>query len=204
MANDPVIHIVDDNQSIRNSLNLLMRSAGIQSREYASGREFVENYVADTPGCLLLDVRMPDMSGLDLQEMLPKYNINLPVIIMTGYADVPTAIRAMKMGAIDFVEKPFDHDLLFDSIRTCIETSVSRQTDESYKQSVDKLDLLTAREREVLDLLVAGRINKVIAAELGISTRTVESHRAKIMEKLGVKSISEMVRIAIFASARTH
>lgn len=201
MDAEPVVHIVDDNDAIRKSLQLLLGSVNIKSQQYASGKEFIDKYIPGGPGCLLLDVRMPGLTGLDLQEILPKYNITLPIIIMTGYGDVPTAIRAMKLGAVDFIEKPFNHEVLFESIRICIDKSRLKQQKQKYKKDgVDKLSLLTAREREVLKLLVEGKINKVIATELGISMRTVESHRSKLMEKLKAKSLSDLVRISLLAN----
>lgn len=199
MEREPVIHVVDDNEAMRKSLRMVLESAGLASRCYASSEEFLDNYTYTPLGCILLDVRMPGINGLELQQHLSQHNINLPIIIMTGYADVPTAIRAMKAGAIDFVEKPFDQDDLLARIHLCIQKSEELKQDEGRRIEGARLDLLTEREREVMQLLVNGKINKVIAAELGISTRTVEAHRAHIMEKLQARTVSDVVRIALQA-----
>lgn len=201
MENVPVIHIIDDNDAIRKSLSMVMESAGLKSRTYSSAQDFLDNYTDTPQGCILLDIRMPDINGLELQQHhLPQRNINLPVIFMTGYADVPTAIRAMKAGAFDFVEKPFDQEDLLMRIHQCVHKSEEVGHDEQRREkSSERINILTDREREVLKLLVDGKINKVIAAELGISTRTVEAHRAHIMEKLQVKSLSDVVKIALLS-----
>lgn len=199
MENVPVIHVVDDNDAIRKSLSMVLESAGLKSKTYPSARAFLDNFSHSGLGCLLLDVRMPDMSGLDLQRLVKEQNINLPIIFMTGYADVPTAIRAMKAGAFDFVEKPFDQEDLLARIHQCVHKSEELSQTTLQQENAASLLMLTEREREVMQLLVDGKINKVIAAQLGISTRTVEAHRAHIMEKLQAKSLSDVVRIALQA-----
>ena len=199
MENVPVIHVVDDNDAIRKSLSMVLESAGLKSKTYPSARAFLDNFSHSGLGCLLLDVRMPDMSGLDLQRLVKEQNINLPIIFMTGYADVPTAIRAMKAGAFDFVEKPFDQEDLLARIHQCVHKSEELSQTTLQQENAARLLMLTEREREVMQLLVDGKINKVIAAQLGISTRTVEAHRAHIMEKLQAKSLSDVVRIALQA-----
>lgn len=204
MSQDSIVHIVDDNEAIRKSLTMLMLSAALKSKNYPSAASFIEQYTPGSPGCLLLDIRMPKMSGLELQQILPQHHINIPVIIMTGYADVPTAIRAMKAGAYDFVEKPFDQEDLINRIRACIESAQVQRPRQNYNDDIALLKTLTPREHEVLDLLVEGKINKSIAAELGISTRTVEAHRANLTEKLQAKSISDVIRIALLAAIGEH
>lgn len=200
MESVPVIHIIDDNDAIRKSLSMVMESAGFKSRIYSSAQDFLDNYTHTPQGCILLDIRMPDINGLELQQHLPQRNINLPIIFMTGYADVPTAIRAMKAGAYDFVEKPFNQEDLLTRIHQCVHKSEELSHAEQRRENnSERINILTEREREVLKLLVDGKINKVIAAELGISTRTVEAHRAHIMEKLQVKSLSDVVKIAILS-----
>lgn len=192
------VFIVDDDAAIRDSLQLLLKSAGLKVVCYESAERFLDTYDAELNGCLLLDVRMPGMSGLELQRELNRRNSLLPVIIMTGHGDVPMAVEAMKAGAMDFIEKPFaDEDLL-----TRIQNSVERQQRELAEHADDlevlqRLSLLTPREREVMDLLAKGKLNKVVAAELDISPRTVEVHRARIMEKLQVKSLADIVRLSL-------
>lgn len=193
----PVVYIVDDDEAVRNSLSMVMQSANLESKTYSSAKDFLNQYDPSIPGCLLLDMRMPEMSGLELQQQLPKLNIHIPIIIMTGYADVPTAVKAMKAGALDFIEKPFNNDDLIERVHHCFDALRMNQLKLNAQRATERLQLLTTREKEVMELLVEGKINKVIAAELGISTRTVEAHRAKIMEKLGVRSLSDIVRIAL-------
>jgi len=196
----PTIHIVDDNCAVRESLKMVIHSADYDAITYASSEDFLEKFSPGSPGCLLLDVRMPGMSGLELQALLPKLHIHLPVIILTGYGDIPTAVRAMKAGAVDFIEKPYNHEELLNRIHECVHKQEARQRLEKHLHGINRIDQLTPREREVMDLLVDGKINKVIAAELGISTRTVEAHRANLMEKLQAKSLSDVVRISVLTS----
>ena len=197
MESAPVVHIIDDSNTIRKSLRMMMQAAHLEAITYKSAQDFLDRFQPSPIGCILLDVRMPDIDGLELQQLLPERNINLPVIFMTGYADVPTAIRAMKAGAFDFVEKPFDQDELLARIRQGIHKSMELNQAEQFRETIPRMELLTEREREVLELLVNGKINKVIAAELGISTRTVEAHRAHIMEKLHARSLSDVVKMAL-------
>ncbi|KPK38954.1 MAG: hypothetical protein AMJ69_06970 [Gammaproteobacteria bacterium SG8_47] len=195
------IFIVDDDAAIRDSLQLLLKSAGLNVVCYESAELFLEAYDTELRGCLVLDVRMPGMSGLELQRALNERNSQLPVIIMTGHGDVPMAVDAMKAGATDFIEKPFsDEDLL-----TRLQSSIERQQRQLAEHANDiellqRLSLLTPREREVMDLLAEGKLNKVVAAELDISPRTVEVHRARIMEKLRVKSLADIVRVSLMIS----
>lgn len=195
-----VVYIVDDDEAIRKAIALLLKSANISAEEYASADQFLAAYTPDKSGCLVVDVRMPGMSGLELQEILSRRQVCLPVIIMTGHGDVAMAIKAMKAGAADFIEKPFKNQLLLDIIQQCFAQLSDLQVSQQQRHAaIERVALLTGREREVMDLLVAGKLNKQVAAELDISIRTVEAHRAKIMDKLQVKSLSEVVRMALLA-----
>jgi len=197
MPEEAKVHIVDDDEAIRNSLSFLMHSEGISVQAYASAEEFLAKSNPSTRGCLLLDVRMPGLSGLELQKLLNEKYFTLPIIIITGYADVDIAVQAMKAGAIDFIEKPFENEYLLSKIHACMQRSSHLYTE---NEGVLRLSLLTKREHEVMDLLVEGFQNKVIANKLSISPRTVELHRAKVMEKLKAKSLSDVVRIALMSS----
>ena len=196
-----LIHLVDDEAAIRRSAGFMLKTSGFQVRTYQSGLELLQVSGELEPGCVLLDIRMPGMDGLDVQQALKEKGVALPVIIMTGHGDVSLAVKAMKAGAIDFIEKPFEKaDLL-----AAIEQGVGwlRQTDMKREQAGNaavRLNALTPREREVLDGLAQGLPNKSIAYDLGISPRTVEIHRANLMSKLSVRSLSEALRIA-FAAA---
>jgi two-component system response regulator FixJ len=197
-----LIYVVDDDADVRDSLRILLESAGFAVRDYGMAKHFL----ADGPfggACLVADIRMPEMDGLELQEELVRRKISLPVIVITGHGDVPLAVRAMKAGAIDFIEKPFDDENLLTSIRRAIEIGQQVRTREAEAAAAEKLlTLLTPRERDVLDQLVVGRSNKVAAYELGISPRTVEIHRAHIMDKMNARSLSDLVRISLAAQSR--
>jgi two-component system response regulator FixJ len=197
----PVVHIVDDDDSIRDSLRMFFKSFNIDTILYHSAQDFLDNYQITGPSCVLLDQRMPQMDGLQLLNLLQEKDIQIPVIMMTGYGEVTTAVRAMKAGAVDFVEKPFDHDYLLTSIYRSIDSHKQQQSNELQQQICrERVAALTHREREVFHLITQGLINKVVADKLGISTRTVEAHRANIMEKLEANTLSELVRISIFAA----
>ncbi len=203
MLTDSVVHIVDDDPAILDSLSLLLKSAGLTPRVYASAEDFLSTYKQSLSGCLLLDIRMPGMNGLDLQEELVSRCINIPVIIMTGDGDVPTAVRAMKAGSMDFIEKPFDHQCLLDLVKKGLAMHrEQRNGQEKSEQVVLRLATLSSREHEVLTLLVAGKPNKVIANGLDISPRTVELHRAHIMQKLHAQSLSDLVRLSLIAAGK--
>jgi len=196
---DDHVFVVDDDADIRDSMRLLLEVAGFKVRSYNSAKHFLAD---DHPkhGCLIADIRMPDMSGLELQIEVTRRHIDLPVIIMTGHGDVPLAVQAMKAGAIDFIEKPFDDDLMLASVRRAMEVgSRARERSAESKAAQDLLSSLTPRERSVLDKLVQGRSNKVVAYELGISPRTVEIHRAHIMSKMEASSLSDLVRVVLAA-----
>lgn len=201
MKDNQLVHIVDDDDAVRQALLLLMESEDIPAKAYASAEEFLEQHAEIVPGCLLLDVRMPGMNGLQLLELLKEKHVSIPVIFITGHGDVVMAVQAMKLGASDFIEKPFDNENLLIRVRNCLKECISLNCTQELERKMErKISSLTKREREVMELLVAGKQNKVIAYELGISPRTVELHRAKVMEKLQAHSLSDIVRIALFSS----
>ena len=202
MAEGTIIYVVDDDAAVRESIEALLMTAELAAeiRCYESGASFLEAVDESANGCVLLDLRMPDVGGLAVQRELQLRESNLAVIIVTGHGDVPLAVEAMRLGAFHFVEKPFADDLLIANITEAIEHSRATQREQlSRKDAESRLVRLTARERDVLRLLVVGRLNKVIAYELEISARTVEVHRARIMEKLQVRSLSEAVRLVLAA-----
>ena len=197
---EAVVIIVDDDEAVRDSLETLLEAEGFEPRTYGSAQQLLA--ASDLPdlGCLLLDVRMPDMDGLELQRTLVDRNVTLPIIIMTGHGDVPIAVRAMKAGAADFVEKPFAAEAIVAAIRQAIERGPMRRVAAEPADEIKaRIDSLTPRERDVLDRLVAGRANKVIAFELDISPRTVEIHRARVMEKMQARNLSHLVRLSLAA-----
>ena len=200
MANEPVVHVVDDDPAIRDSLAFLLDTAGLVSRTYESAAALLGRAAKLEPGCIVTDVRMPDMSGLEMVRRLTEMGVRHPVIVMTGHADVPLAIEAVRAGVRDFVEKPFDDEALLVSIRTVVaeQTEASGQAGQGAEVR-DRLATLSTRERQVLEGLVAGHANKVIAYDLEISPRTVEVYRANVMTKMQARSLSELVRMAILA-----
>ena len=193
------IYIVDDDEAIRDSLRWLLEAKGFPVETYASAEHFLTAYRWDYPGCLILDVRMPGMNGLELYEKLTALNYCLPVVFVTGHGDVPMAVNAVKMGAVDFIEKPFKDQELVDLIQRCLELDAQCRG-RAYKFSAIGACIaqLTPREREVMDLVVAGRHNKIIASLLGISIKTVEAHRARVMEKMGTKSVADLVQLVLY------
>ena len=201
MTRTSTIFIVDDDEAIRDSLRLLLESAGFpRIVAYGSGRGFLDQAAPQPGDCLLLDVRMPDMDGLELQAEIARRGMRLPTVVMTGHGDVPIAVRAMKAGAADFIEKPFADDVLIESVRRALALAAAVDRDSMERGVVrERLETLTAREHEVLEGLVAGRPNKVIAHDLGISPRTVEIHRARVMDKMQARSLSALVRMALAA-----
>ena len=195
-----LVHLVDDDEAIRRSVGFALKTSGFHVRAYESGVEFLKSASKLEPGCVLLDIRMPGMDGLEVQSALREKGIGLPVIIMTGHGDVSLAVQAMKAGAVDFIEKPFEKVVLLGAIEHGIERlKKSAASVDRADEAAVRLQALTAREREVLDGLAKGLPNKTIAYDLGISPRTVEIHRANVMSKLGVKSLSEALRIAFAA-----
>ena len=198
MQPDVAVYIVDDDQAVRHSLDLLMQSVGLNAMCFASAQAFLDVYDATKPGCLILDVRMPEMSGLDLQRVLNEKQIQIPVIIITGHGDVPLAVRAMKAGAMDVLEKPFNDQALLDAITKAIEKSSESFEDQNSRVKFqERAEHLSPREREIMDLLILGIGSKKIAGQLGISPKTVDVHRIHIMEKMEVKSVVELARLAV-------
>ncbi|MGD8572356.1 MAG: response regulator [Gammaproteobacteria bacterium] len=192
------IFIVDDDEAVRHSLQLLMKSAQIDAEVYESAVEFLKRFDPADWGVVLADVRMPGMSGLELQQELIARKIEMPMIIMTGHGDIAMAVAAMKSGAADFIEKPFKNQDLLDKIQQCFtQAEKMHLNQQQHAEAAERLGRLSSREKEVMDLMVAGKLNKQIAAELDISIRTVEAHRAKIMEKLEANSLPDVVRIAL-------
>ncbi|HKD48282.1 MAG TPA: response regulator [Rhizomicrobium sp.] len=196
MSDSALIVVIDDHESVRKSLRALLESNGLRVEDYESAIA----YLADNPGggdCVLVDLRMPHMTGLELQRELNKRNSTVPLIVISGHGDVPLAVTAMRAGAFDFLEKPFDDDVLLNSIhRALAEGRKARQSLDERKVAAALIGALTSREHEVLDLLVLGKSNKLIAHELGISPRTVETHRARLQEKLKARGLSDLVRLA--------
>ena len=192
----PVVFIVDDDEAVRGSLRLLLKSVGLVPTALASAREFLQNYDPTQPGCLVLDVRMPEMSGLELQEQLNRLGAVIPVIFITGHGDVPMAVEAMQAGAFDFLQKPFRDQDLIDRIQRALEKDRANRTVLEERAVIrQRLESLTPREREVLDMVASGKPNKIMAADLGVSQRTVEIHRARVMEKMGATSLAQLVRM---------
>jgi FixJ family two-component response regulator len=193
MSSKATIFIVDDDEGLRRGLQALLDGRGFATKCYASAEALLDGLPPDATGCLVVDVRMPGMSGLDLQRELKRRQVGLPVIVITGHGDIPMAVAALKVGAVDFLEKPFDSPAILASIEDALRTGETRvETDVS-----ERFKDLTPREREVMDLVVAGQTNKAIAHRLKIAMRTVEIHRARVMEKTGTRNLSELVRLAI-------
>lgn len=195
-AAEEKVYIVDDDEAIRDSLAWLLKTRGLATETFASAEDFLEQCSPRHAGCLVLDIRMPGMSGLELQEKLADAGCALPVIFLTGHADVPMAVAALKNGAFDFVEKPFNDNALVDLVIKGLARNARVRAERAEKATVaSRLSQLTAREREVMDLILAGKLNKVIADELAISMRTVEVHRARVLEKMGVRSAVELAQL---------
>lgn len=203
MSDERLIHLVDDDEAIRRSAGFMLKTSGFRVETYESGVELLKDAAKLEPGCILLDIRMPGMDGLEVQQALKDKGVTLPVIIMTGHGDVSLAVQAMKAGAIDFIEKPFEKALLMSAVEQAFDrlSRAETQRDRAEDAAV-RLQSLTPREREVLDGLARGLPNKTIAYDLGISARTVEIHRANLMTKLEVRSLSEALRIAFAAEER--
>jgi len=203
MSDGHTIFVVDDDEAVRDSLRMLLSAAGYPAELYASARGFLERNGDASKGCLLADIRMPDMDGLELQEELLKRRTGLPVIIMTGHGDVPLAVRAMKAGAVDFLEKPFSRAQLLASIEKALRRSdVVSASSAEVETAQKRIAELTDRERDVFDLLVVGHQSKAIANKLSISPRTVQVHRGRVMHKLNVTSLQDLVRLAMAAKSK--
>ena len=193
-----VVHIIDDDEAVRQSTAFLLRTANIQVQTYETATNFLDALSQVKPGCIVTDVRMPGLSGIELLQRLRALKFSMPVIVITGHGDVPLAVEAMKAGAMDFIEKPFDDDLFLRAVRTALSAHAVDSERQAQKATINnRLQSLSNREREVLEGLVAGHPNKIIAHNLGISPRTVEIYRANVMEKMQAESLSDLVRMAL-------
>ena len=193
----PLVYVVDDDRGVRDSLGLLLQSVGIANRTFESAAEFLESYDQDRVGCLIADIRMPGMSGLELQQQLNERHISIPIIFVTGHGDVPMAVSAMKAGAVDFLPKPFRDQELLDRVNSAL--AMARDGFAEQQQELEvraRYESLTPREAEVMAMVVKGCANKVIAMDLGVSQRTVELHRARVMQKMAARSLAELVRLS--------
>jgi FixJ family two-component response regulator len=199
--NSATVYVVDDDEGMRRALNLLLSTVGYQTAAFANPKEFLQAFKADTAGCLVLDIRMPGMSGLELQQHLNRMGSMLPVIFITGHGDVPMAVQAMKEGAFEFVQKPFREQDLLDRINHALEQDKDNRGNLALRADVARrIETLTPRERQVMEKVVDGAANKVIAIDLDLSERTVEIHRAKVMEKMGARSVAHLVKLQLSLS----
>lgn len=200
MSSNAIVHLIDDDESVRRALVFLLGTAGLAVRVYESASAFLEQDVSSISGCVVSDVRMPGIDGLQLLRRLKVAGVRLPVVVMTGHADVPLAVEAMKLGAVDFIEKPFPDEILLESIEAALARSEVEGLDNAESERVrGRLQSLTPRERDVLKGLLTGHPNKTIAYDLGLSPRTVEVHRANVMMKMGASSLPELVRMSLMA-----
>ena len=194
------VFVVDDDDAVRTSLRLLLKSVGLPVETFGSAQEFLDSFDADRAGCLVLDIRMPGMSGLELQQKLNEMHAITPIVFITGHGDVPMAVEAMQHGAVDFIQKPFRDQDLIDRINQALERDKENRAGLKERDAIRRrMEQLTPREREVLDLVTQGKANKVIAGDLNVSQRTVEIHRARVMEKMGASSLAHLVRMVIEA-----
>ena len=200
MKCEPTVFVVDDDEAMRHSLEWLIASAGLRAQSFGSAEEFLRTYYPGQAGCLLLDVRMPGMSGLELQAYLAREEIRIPVVIITGHGDVAMAVKAMRAGALDFIEKPFNDEALIASLRAALDADQRRRVDRLQMAEIARrLAELTPREHEVMAMVTEGRSNREIAAALGVSTKTVEAHRSRVMDKMRAESLAELVRMCLVA-----
>jgi two-component system response regulator FixJ len=200
-----IVHVVDDDEAMRDSMAFLLRAENFQVQTYADAADFLAALPQIKVGCVVTDVRMPGMSGIELLQRLRELKVSLPVIVVSGHGDVPLAVEAMKTGALDFIEKPFDDDVFLRAVRTALGAQAVDSQRQAQKATINsRLESLSNREREVLEGLVAGHPNKTIAYDLGISPRTVEIYRANVMEKMQAKSLSELVRMALVGGLLDH
>ncbi|MBX3499086.1 MAG: response regulator [Alphaproteobacteria bacterium] len=203
MPNSQIVHVIDDDVDVRQSLAFLLSTAGLAVRVHESAAAFLKALPDAEDGCIVTDIRMPEIDGLELQRRLRAQRVAMPVVVMTGHGDVALAVEAMKAGAVDFIEKPFDDEVLLSAIRTALaQRSTTRERSQQRTEIRARLDQLSERERQVLDGLVAGKPNKVIAYDLGISARTVEIYRANLMTKMQADSLSALVRMALLDDAQ--
>ena len=197
-APGPTVFVVDDEEPVADSIAMLLRTVGLTTKIYRDARVFLEEYRADQPGCLLLDVRMPKMSGLELQQELIARNVTLPIVFITGHGDVPMAVEAMRAGALDFIQKPFNDDELIRRVQKALEEDARERELLQRREELERRWAgLTPREREIAVRIADGQANKRVAAELDISARTVELHRARILQKMGVRSLAQLVRMVV-------
>jgi len=197
-TNNQKVYIVDDDVAVLDALGMLMKSAGLEVEGFRSAQNFLDSFNPDSSGCLLLDVRMPDISGLQLQEILNERKITIPIIFITGHADIPMAVQAMKKGALEFIEKPFNHEELINCIhRALMLNSANTHKLKQRQLIINRIKQLTPRELEVMKKIVAGELNKTIAFDLGVSQRTIEIHRAKVMQKMRALSLAHLVRMSL-------
>ena len=200
MQPEPIVYVIDDDDAVRQSLEFLLKTAGISARGFDSAKAFLDILPAIKSGCIITDVRMPEITGIDLLRRLKEKGLDVPVIVITGHGDISLAVEAMKIGAVDFLEKPFDDDLLLAAVRSALNTEAGAAKHKAELAGIHgKLAALSNRERQVLEGLVAGKANKVIAFDLGISPRTVEIYRANLMTKMSANSLSDLVRMAMTA-----
>ena len=198
------VFVVDDDDAVRTSLRLLLKSVGLPVETFASAQEFLDGFDAERAGCLVLDIRMPGMSGLELQQRLNEIHAIVPIVFITGHGDVPMAVEAMQHGAVDLIQKPFRDQDLIDRINQALEKDRDNRAGLRERDAIRRrMQQLTPREREVLDLVTQGKANKVIAGDLNVSQRTVEIHRARVMEKMGASSLAHLVRMVIEAERAT-
>jgi len=199
------VFIVDDDAAVRDSMTMLLDTVGLPSKSYSSADEFLAAYDHDSPGCLLLDIRMPGMSGIDLQEQLRARHAITPIIFITGHGDVPMAVEAIQGGAIDFLQKPFRDQELIDRITAAMKSDKEVRQELGKKRELQsRFESLTPREKDVLELIVQGHANKVVAYKLGVSQRTVEIHRARVMEKMRARSFAQLVRMSMALEQKVH
>ncbi len=199
-AKTPCVFVVDDDDAVRSSLRLLLKSVGQQAEAFSSAQAFLDAFDPDRPGCLVLDIRMPGMSGLELQQKLNAMHAITPIVFITGHGDVPMAVEAMQNGAVDFIQKPFRDQDLLDRINQALEKDKSNRSGLLARDEIRRrMATLTPREREVLDLVTQGKANKVVAGDLDVSQRTVEIHRARVMEKMEASSLAHLVRMVLEA-----
>ncbi len=204
MKSQSIVHVVDDDETVRMSLKWLLESMKLSVQTHASARDFLAAYNPVQPGCLIADIRMPDISGLQLQEILAKRKMCIPVVMITGHGDISMAVQAMKAGAFDFIEKPFKDQELLERVQQCLALDSHRRREAAEREKIiQRLDTLTPREAEVLAGVIGGKANKEIATELDISVKTVEVHRARLMEKMAVNSVAELTSLCIAAGRRT-
>jgi FixJ family two-component response regulator len=197
MSDKALVYVIDDDESLRSALDSLLRSIGLQTRVFGSVREFLDARPPDAPGCIVLDVRLPGMSGLDLQAQLADLQIHLPVILMTGHGDIPMSVRAMKAGAVDFLPKPFRDQDMIDAVSTAIERDrVRRAADDDGARLRERFATLSPREQQVMTLVTVGKMNKQVAGDLGLSVITVKIHRGSAMRKMGARTLADLVRMS--------